>query len=204
MPGFDLITDPTTDLTIDLLRHGALQGGVKYRGRTDDPLTPAGRQAMDRVWRQLAGEVDGIIASPLHRCAEPAAAWAAEVGIDCIIETRLAELHYGAWEGKTMATIAREFPGILERWRADPTGMCPPGGESPEALRLRLSDWWSELRVQHNSKHLLVVAHSGSLRMLIALLQHRPIAYTRQIDMPYACWKRFTICSGDIRECDVS
>jgi len=177
-------------LTVDLLRHGALEGGIKYRGKVDDPLTAGGRQAMDQVWRQLAGVVDHIVTSPLSRCAAPAGAWAAESGIDCIIEPRLAEMNYGAWEGKTMATIQQEYPGILERWRADPTGMRPPGGESPEELRARLADWLAEASEQFEGSHILVVAHSGSLRMLIALLLEQPIAYTRSIDMPYACHYR--------------
>jgi len=185
-------------MSLDLLRHGALEGGIKYRGRTDDPLTQAGRQAMDQVWQQVAAEVDCIMASPLRRCAEPATAWAAEAGIDCIIDARLAELDYGEWEGKTMSEIQQQNPGMLERWRADPSGMCPPGGESPEALRMRLSAWWTQTQQQFNGAHLLIVAHSGSLRMLIALLLNRPIAYTRQIAMPYACRTRFTIRQGTL------
>jgi len=186
-------------LTIDLLRHGALEGGIKYRGRVDDPLTMEGRLAMDQVWAKLSSEVDYIITSPLRRCASPAGIWAEQAKIDCIIEPRLAEMDYGAWEGKTIATIQREYPGMLERWRADPTGMRPPGGESPEALRTRLSQWWNEVRVQYEGSHILVVAHSGSLRMLMALLQGKSIAYTRKIDMPYACWKRFTIQQDDVQ-----
>jgi len=186
-------------LTIDLLRHGALDGGIKYRGKVDDPLTPEGRQAMDQVWRQLGADVDFIITSPLSRCAEPARAWSAQAGIDCLIEPRLAEIDYGAWEGKTMATIQQEYPGMLERWRADPTGMCPPGGESPESLRARLSQWWDEARVQFEGKHILLVAHSGSLRMLIALLLEQPIAYTRSINMPYACLHRMVYKGEDTR-----
>jgi len=193
--------DPTTEMTLDLLRHGELQGGVKYRGRTDDPLTSEGRKAMDRVWRRLAEDVDAIIASPLRRCAEPATAWAAEIGMDCILEPRLAEMDYGAWEGKTVEEITRAYPGVLERWRADPTGMRPPGGESPASLRLRLADWWAEAQQQFSGSHILIVAHSGSLRMLIALLLNQPVAYTRQIDMPYACRKRFTIRQGEASEC---
>jgi len=177
-------------LTVDLLRHGALEGGIKYRGKVDDPLTPGGRQAMDQVWRQMGADVDDIITSPLSRCAVPARAWSAQSGIDCLIEPRLAEIDYGAWEGKNIEEIEQAYPGMIERWRADPTGMRPPGGESPESLRLRLSQWWGEARVQFEGKHILVVAHSGSLRMLIALLLKQPIAYTRSIDMPYACLHR--------------
>ncbi len=184
--------------TVDLLRHGALEGGMKYRGKTDDPLTGAGRAAMDQVWQQLAGDVDYIISSPLRRCAVPARAWAAQSGIDCVIEPRLAEMDYGAWEGKTMAAIEQAYPGMLARWRADPTGMRPPGGESPEELRIRLADWWAEAREQFDGSHILVVAHSGSLRMLIALLLEQTIAYTRSMDMPYACLHRITHPHGDV------
>jgi len=187
-------------LIVDLLRHGALEGGVKYRGRVDDPLTDEGRRAMDLVWTQLAADVGCIMTSPLRRCADPAKAWAQQANIDCLVEARLAEMDYGNWEGKTMETIRQEYPGMLERWRADPTGMRPPGGESPEELRARLRDWWTEIREKFDGRHLLVVAHSGSLRMLLALLLEQPIAYTRTVDMPYACWHRITICrQGEIR-----
>ncbi|MFQ5344827.1 MAG: histidine phosphatase family protein [Mariprofundus sp.] len=186
-------------LTVDLLRHGALEGGVKYRGKVDDPLTIEGRQAMDRVWAELAGDVDCIITSPLSRCVIPASLWAAEAGIDCMIEPRLAEMDYGAWEGKSIDDIRLEYPGMIERWRADPTGMRPPGGESPEELRTRLYEWWEDTRRIFDGRHLLVVAHSGSLRMLIALLLDQPISYTRTINMPYACRNRILHQQGGSR-----
>jgi len=186
-------------LIVDLLRHGALQGGIKYRGTVNDPLTPGGRQAMDQAWQQISAQVDVIITSPLCRCADPATAWAAAAGRPCVIEPRLAEMDYGAWEGKSIEQIQQISPGMIERWRADPTGMRPPGGESPEELRSRLASWWDEACVQFEGQHLLVVAHSGSLRMLIALLLEQPIAYTRSIDMPYACLHRLVYQDGSSR-----
>lgn len=183
-------------LTADLLRHGALEGGVKYRGTVDDPLTDAGRDAMDAVWSRVAGEVDLIVASPRSRCAGPAREWAGQQGIECIIEPRIAEMHYGDWEGKTAEQIRAEYPGMLEAWRRDPTGMRPPGGESPEELRARLDEWWGEAVRQYDGRHLLVVAHSGSLRMLIALALAAPIATTRQLEMPYGCWSRIASSHG--------
>jgi len=182
-------------LTVDLLRHGALEGGIKYRGRTDDPLTAQGRADMDAVWQQLAAVVEVIVTSPLSRCAEPATDWAEQAGIPCIIEPRLAEMHYGAWEGKTIEEIRAAFPGMLDQWRRDPTGMRAPGGESPEELRDRLQTWLIEIRKTCQGKHLLIVSHSGSLRMLIALALNAPIASTRHLDMPYACWSRLS-CSN--------
>jgi len=183
-------------ITVDLLRHGELEGGIKYRGQVDDPLSTAGRMAMDSVWAQLQGQVDAIISSPLSRCAVPARDWAAAAGIDCVLDERVMEIHYGAWEGKTGEEIRAEFPGMLEQWRRDPTGMHPPEGESPEELKLRLASWWQEMVVNFEGRHVLVVAHSGSLRMLLAHVLGAPIITTRHFSMPYACWSRIQIERG--------
>jgi len=177
-------------LTIDILRHGALQGGVKYRGQIEAELTEGGRQAMNQVWQPLAEQVECIITSPLSRCAQAATDWANMAGIPCIIEPRIAEMHYGAWEDKTIEEIEQISPGLIQQWRKDPTGMRPPAGESPEELRQRIADWWQETTTSMTDKHILVVGHSGSMRMLIAHALDLPIAATRDMHMPYACWKR--------------
>ncbi len=177
-------------LSIDLLRHGALHGGIKYRGQTEAELTPAGREAMNHVWQSRAGSVDCIFTSPLSRCAEAATDWAKQANIPCIIEPRLAEMHYGAWEDKTAPQIEHISPGMLQQWRKDPTGMRPPGGESPEELRQRITSWWQETSATRLNQHIFVVGHSGSLRMLIAVALNLPIAATREMDMPYASWNR--------------
>jgi len=177
-------------MIIDLLRHGALQGGVKYRGHVEADLTKEGREEMNQVWENISNDVDVIISSPLRRCAEPAQAWAKEIGIDCIIDARIAEMHYGDWEDKTHDEIEAEFPGMLASWRANPTGMRPPNGESPEELQQRIIDFWQDLCANYSNQHVLLVGHSGSTRMLIAHIEGKPIAYTREISMPYACWSR--------------
>ncbi|MDQ6995055.1 MAG: histidine phosphatase family protein [Mariprofundaceae bacterium] len=177
-------------MIVDLLRHGALQGGVKYRGRVEGYLTTEGRDAMNRVWQHIANDVDVIISSPLKRCLEPAQAWAKEKGIVCISDERMAEMHYGDWEDKTHAEIECDYPGMLALWRVDPTGMRPPKGESPEELRIRIADFWQDICATYAKQHVLVVGHSGSTRMLIAHIEGKPIAYTRDISMPYACWSR--------------
>lgn len=177
-------------LTVDLLRHGALQGGVKYRGHIEGILTKQGCKQMDDVWGHISAEVDVIISSPLLRCAEQAQAWAKQKGIDCVIDERLAEMHYGEWEGLSHEEIEDSFPGMLAQWRKDPTGMRPPNGESPEELQVRVIEFWQALTQQYQHQHVLLVGHSGSTRMLIAHILKQAISYTREIEMPYACWSR--------------
>jgi len=186
-------------MIVDLLRHGALQGGVKYRGRVEGSLTCEGWQQMQAVWQRLAEDVNVIISSPLRRCAEPAQAWAKMKGMDCIIDERIAEMHYGDWEDKSHDEIEAEFPGMLAQWRLNPTGMRPPNGESPEELQARIANFWQDVCAQYADQHLLVVGHSGSTRMLIAHIEQQPIAYTRDIAMPYACWSRAQYAHGEAK-----
>jgi len=177
-------------ITVDLLRHGELEGGVKYRGRVDDPLTVAGRGAMDGVWTEVKPEIDLIISSPLSRCYIPATEWAKEAGIESVSDERIAEMHYGDWEGLTTDEIMARYPGVLEKWRADPESVQVPNGESVLQLQDRIAAFWSDMCEAHDGKHLLLVAHSGSLRMLIAHILNAPIIATRHMQMPYACWSR--------------
>ncbi len=183
-------------MRVDLLRHGSLEGGVKYRGRVDDALTAEGRGVMESVWMRLAGDIDRIVASPLRRCAEPARAWAERAGVALTIEPRLAEMRYGAWEGLTADEIRSRFPGMLEQWRANPEGMQIPGAETIDELSTRIAAFWVELCAERAGERILLVAHSGSLRMLIAHVLGAPIATTRRLAMPYACWSRIAVREG--------
>lgn len=183
-------------ITVDILRHGELKGGVKYRGWVDDPLTQAGRASMDAVWSRLRRDVDLLITSPLSRCAGPASEWSQEAGIPCEIEPRIAEVRYGEWEGLSSDEIMAQYPGILEQWRRNPAGMSAPGGETAEQLQARISNFWSDISKQYDGKHLLIVAHSGSMRMLLAHILSAPIVTTRMMQMPYSCWSRAAIRDG--------
>ena len=177
-------------MIVDLLRHGELEGGIKYRGRTDDPLTEAGRMAMDRVWNLLRRDVELIVTSPLSRCRIPAIEWAEAAGIPVQEEPRVAEMFYGEWEGLTREEIEAGYPGMLQQWRHHPETMQIPGAETVQQLEACISEFWSELCEGHSDKHVLVVAHSGSMRMLLAHALAAPIATTRRLQMPYACWSR--------------
>ena len=174
---------------VDILRHGALAGGVRYRGRVDDPLTDEGRAQMARVWERVRDEVEVIVCSPLSRCREPAQGWARERGLPLVVEERLVELAYGAWEGKTAQEIEAEDGALFRRWRENPAGLRPPGGEAPEELWARVADWWREFR-ESGAGRALVVTHSGPLRVLASLVLGGDLATTRRLHVPYACWSR--------------
>ncbi len=180
-------------MIVDLLRHGELEGGIRYRGHTDDPLTAAGQLAMEQVWHRLHQNVDVIITSPLCRCRNPATQWAEAAGIPVIADKRVAEMFYGAWEGLTREQIESGFPGMLQQWRQHPETMRIPEAETLQQLEKRIIEFWHALCDSHQDRHVLIVAHSGSMRMLLAHALNAPLAATRRLQMPYACWSRIVV-----------
>ncbi|OIO70302.1 MAG: cobalamin biosynthesis protein CobC [Zetaproteobacteria bacterium CG12_big_fil_rev_8_21_14_0_65_55_1124] len=179
-----------TETTIDLLRHGALVGGVRYRGNIEAELTAAGRADMDAVWAQLNTQVGLIVSSPLGRCRKPAEEWSNQSGIACEIVDDFREMHYGEWEGLGADEIEQRFPGQLACWRENPVGMQIPGAESIEDFAARVVRAWGGMLRAHAGHHLLVVAHSGTLRVILAHVLGAGLPSTRRFAMPYAAWSR--------------
>jgi len=186
-------------LTIDLLRHGELEGGTRYRGHGDALLTDTGAARMDAVWAQLVKSVDAIISSPLRRCRLPAERWSASSNLPLRIDSRLKELHYGDWEGKTISQINQTHQKTLQQWRQNPAGMTPPGGESMDSFYQRLSAFWQQLCTESSEKHLLIVGHSGVNRTLLAIALQTSLATSRRMQLPYGCWSRMEYHQGELQ-----
>ena len=112
------------------MRHGATEWSVAHRhtGRTDIPLTEAGRADARRVGERLAGrEFDLVLTSPLSRAAETCRLAGFE-GERC---DDLVEWDYGEYDGITTKEIRTRRPD-WDLWRDG----CP-GGESPAAVGAR-------------------------------------------------------------------
>ncbi len=176
-------------MKIHLLRHGELEGGMRYRGRLHSPLTTQGEAQMHRVWQQLADRVDMIYSSPLQRCHDIAYGWSQQAGLPFVADQRIQELDYGEWEGLDLEQLlAREGETIVQ-WRRNPEGMCPPGGESMDAFRQRVQSFCDDLHARRDQyAEVLIVGHSGSLRMLLQLLLDLSSAAVRKFHVPFACW----------------
>ena len=103
---------------IDLLRHGQPEGGDRFRGLQDDPLSATGWQQM----RAAVGDAapwDGIVTSPLRRCAEFAAELAQRHELPLETEPRLHELAFGEWEGRAYSELQESEPEALQAFFRD-------------------------------------------------------------------------------------
>jgi alpha-ribazole phosphatase/probable phosphoglycerate mutase len=154
-------------LIIDLMRHGEPVGGRRYRGQTVDPLSEKG-------WQQMWAAVDEfrgwqqIVTSPLQRCAAFAEALADKLGVQVVYDERLKEAGFGEWEGLTAAEICAEDAQRIQRFKHDPVQHGPKNGEPLALFHQRIGQAWDSLLQAHRGRHILVVAHAGVIRMLMA------------------------------------
>ncbi|MGK4002320.1 histidine phosphatase family protein [Sorangium sp. So ce1036] len=166
--------DPVHDLVA--FRHAPVSlPGICY-GRLDVAAALAPAEAADAIERALQGlgVRPGVIwSSPLSRCAGPAAELSTRLGVPHVVDERLLEIAYGAWEGRAFSDIEREDPSAYAAWLRDWERAGPPGGESAIEVEARVRSFWRELgagscaswRASGAPSHLLV-AHAGVLRAL--------------------------------------
>jgi alpha-ribazole phosphatase/probable phosphoglycerate mutase len=178
--------------TVDLLRHGEPEGGPKYRGSLDDPLS-------ERGWTQLHAAVglhppwQGIVSSPLRRCAEFANVLAEQHGLSVQLEDGLREMSFGDWEGRTAADVMATDPQALGRFWQDPVGHPPPGGESLLAWAQRVTTAWQSLVAHYTGQHILVLGHGGMMRVVLCHLLEVPLKHIWRFEIPYATFSRIRI-----------
>lgn len=148
-----------------VIRHGptAWNADGRVQGRTDVPLSAAGRAAV-RSWA-LPREVAAFawVSSPLARCAETARILrGAEVGRDA----RLVEMDWAAWEGATLAALRAELGDLMRAWEAEGLDFRAPGGESPREVQARIAPFLADIAGRGEAT--LAVTHKGVIRALYA------------------------------------
>lgn len=169
--------------TVHLLRHGEVRGGVRFRGSTDDRLTPSG-------WRQMEIAVEhrcpwqAIVTSPLRRCADFAHALSHALHVPLTIEPALRELHFGDWEGRSPAEIERSQPGAVHRFWREPWTYTPPGGERLSPFKDRVINAWTAALQRHPTPVLFIV-HAGVIRCILCEVYKRPLTEIMRAAIPH-------------------
>lgn len=171
-------------LNVYLLRHGETQynaDGNRYCGRTDIELTEKGVGQANSVNSQLKGmSFDAVYASPLKR-----ALFTAEIasGIKAVkTDSRLIEVDFGDWEGKTKEEFIAENASLWRTWMEDPAIAKAGGtGESASDVVARVDDFYQEMMLKHPSGNILVVGHNGINRLYLAFKLGMPLKNYRRI-----------------------
>ncbi|MEZ0381377.1 histidine phosphatase family protein [Mycobacterium sp. pW045] len=162
-------------MTVILLRHGrssANTAGV-LAGRSEGvELDALGREQAAQLVDRFAGlPIKALVRSPLLRCRSTVEPLAAALGLDPLIDDRLAEVDYGTWTGRKMSELTGE-----PLWRvvqAQPSAAVFPGGEGLAQVQARavaaVREHDRELAEQHGADVLWVAcSHGDVIKAVIA------------------------------------
>jgi probable phosphoglycerate mutase len=142
-----------------LIRHGATEWSEngRHTGRTDIPLTDAGREAARELAPRIAmWRFSLVLVSPLQRARETCDL--VGLGAHAVVDDDLHEWDYGTYEGITTKQIRETVPDWTI-W----SGPCPQG-ETPEQVAARADRVIA--RADAVDGDVALVAHGHILRVL--------------------------------------
>ncbi|MBT6275368.1 MAG: alpha-ribazole phosphatase, partial [Chromatiales bacterium] len=115
--------------------------------------------------------------SPSRRCRVLANALGGAVSMD----PRWMEFDFGHWEGRAWHDLPR---AEIDAWANDLVSARPPGGESLEDVALRATAVF-EHWLDREPERLIVVAHGGVIRVVLAHVLGLPLANCMKLQVDY-------------------
>ena len=160
-----------------LVRHASTSwSGRRYCGRSDPPLSDAGRREAATLAATLIGELprdSRVVTSPSRRARQTADAIAAAAQLATPeVEVRWMEADFGVVEGRTFDELGAAHPDLAEAILAGTTAVDWPGGETASAFATRIAAAW--LAATTASRPTIVVSHAGPIRLALTFAGRPP------------------------------
>jgi len=161
---------------IYLVRHGETDWNRQgqFQGQRDIPLNAIGKQQAQQAQKLLAHvPLDFAVSSPLSRSRQTA-----EIILESHPEVTLEfmpdlqEISHGLWEGKFLAEVEAEFPGMLAQWHQTPEQVQMPKGENLDQVWERAGHAWQHIITRYEGQQGLVVAHDAINKAILCQLFH--------------------------------
>ena len=162
-----------------LVRHGETDWNRSGRiqGHTDVPLNDNGRMEIGLLAERLAPcSFAAVYSSDLSRTSESADIIVSGLGVSAVADPDLREFSYGQWEGLSIREVEAQFPNAYAQLMgAEDNSFVAPGGESSAQVLDRVRRFCARVEERHfEAGDILVVAHGGTIRALLACLLDLP------------------------------
>ena len=169
-------------MNIYLVRHTTpqIEDGICY-GSSDLGLVATFPEEAQRIREVIPADIATVYSSPLQRCARLAEVLSVHAAT---LDERLREIHFGEWEMQPWDDI----PESDRRYFFDDfANRQPPGGESFTQVQTRGLAAFDDYVLRHRDEvdEMLVVAHAGVIRSLLAHWQDRPLMEAYDNDLDY-------------------
>lgn len=180
--------------TFLLIRHGATDDlDVRLSGRRAGvSLNASGRTQADALAKRLADvHLDALLASPLERTRETAAAIAGHVPVTT--DDALLEIDLGEWTGATFTTLHDD--ARWHRWNAERATACCPGGETMAQAQTRIVGLMRRLATECGGQTVALVTHSDLIRAAVCDVLGLDLAGVHRLEVAPA--STTTVVLGD-------
>lgn len=172
------------------VRHGETEWNrtKRYQGHSDIALNERGRRQAQEAAQALAAEpLQAVYSSDLVRAVETARAVAAPHGLEVRTLPGLRELHFGLWEGLRYEEIMARWPEQLQQLYDHPESGEAPEGEGFAALAGRAWAALADISRRHGpDEAVAVVAHGGTIRVLLCLLRQWDLGRLWELSVEHA------------------
>ncbi len=157
-------------MRLSCIRHGVTAHNVRgvFSGIGEEGLTGDQRRELSAIDFDATG-FDAVFCSPAPRCKETAQCLHLPPQVE---EPRIAERHFGIFEGLTAEQCRRRYPAEFELFQRFDADSIIPGGESRVLHLERVVEWLEEVS---SYRHVLAVTHGGTIDFLFRLGTGAPL-----------------------------
>jgi probable phosphoglycerate mutase len=156
--------------TFYIVRHGQTNWNIlgKTQGHGNSDLTKSGEsQARELAEAMVNYPIDYVYSSDLGRAVQTAEIVGEKIGIEVQKTTALREMGFGVWEGLLIEEIKKDHADTYDTWRNEPHLVNIPEGETLHIIQERLDNFIKEINEKYDNKHILLVSHSVTVRVML-------------------------------------
>lgn len=173
-------------MRILIVRHGETEENIHQvlQGQSHNALSKNGKLQASALAKRLKGErIDGLYSSDLKRARETSEIISEATMLPIIYMEELRERNYGEFQGKAV----KDYELAVSVSGLDNHLFRPTGGESYGELEQRVISAFQSIVVDHKNEVVMMVSHSGPIKILLKLLLSASHANLFPIEQQNAC-----------------
>ena len=186
--------------SIYIVRHGNTESNNRnvYAGFSPEGLTDEGidqTKILGQKMRHL--NVSTIYTSPIERAVQTAQILNNEINGQIILDSDLAEIRMGPWEGLSENDVMNQYPMQYRLWHERPSELNIPGRETLREVQDRALQVFKRAIQKDQNSDSILVTHVTTMRTMLLHVQRQTLDQYKTIDVPNTCTYKIAYQNGD-------
>lgn len=140
------------------------------------PLCEAGRETLEVVAALLKQEqATSLYCSGNESSGTSAEYLCQQCGFKYKKIVEFKEMDFGLWQGLRIKDIQNRYGSVYKQWRKDPFTICPPQGETLQAVSDRIQPALKKLMDKNSGKTIIIVAARITAAVIDCIMTDTPL-----------------------------